>query len=190
MCGHILQAYFRLKRGFFGGHCLSVLNWCAMTRGSRTGAFEIQPCSNSVLARHLECSFDLCVWSWLDAFSVQTYHYTMKQDITVDCLDPSGSCSRSSCECDGKLFADIWHLGNPSFREISLFSELISGWTRAIQRLMEWIMTFSFHQLTLTARRTAVRMIWPVRIVLSRKLKHNLTHRNKRDRWLFLGSRS
>ena len=33
MCGHILQAYFRLKRGFFGGHCLSVLNWCAMTRG-------------------------------------------------------------------------------------------------------------------------------------------------------------
>ena len=26
-------------------------------------------------------------------------------------MDPSNTCSRSSCECDGKLFADIWHLG-------------------------------------------------------------------------------
>ena len=43
--------------------------------------------------------------------SFQFYNYQMTPEMAVECLDSTGSCSRSSCECDGKLFADIWHLG-------------------------------------------------------------------------------
>ena len=45
----------------------------------------------------------------------------MTPEMAVECLDSTGSCSRSSCECDGKLFADIWHLGNVQRQNFETF---------------------------------------------------------------------
>ena len=52
----------------------------------------------------------------------------MTPEMAVECLDSTGSCSRSSCECDGKLFADIWHLGlfkDKKFRFLPIFTEFL-----------------------------------------------------------------
>jgi len=94
----------------YGCHCSAIIT------GQYHGHGQAVDPLDSVCKEYLGCI--RCVKKQTQCEKIDTYHYTMKQDITVDCLDPSGSCSRSSCECDGKLFADIWHLGNPSFREL------------------------------------------------------------------------
>jgi len=86
----------------YGCHCSAIIT------GQYHGHGQAVDPLDAVCKEYLGCI--RCVKKQTQCEKIDTYHYTMKQDITVDCLDPSGSCSRSSCECDGKLFADIWHL--------------------------------------------------------------------------------
>lgn len=86
----------------YGCHCSAIIS------GQYSGHGQAVDPLDSVCKEYLGCI--RCVKKQTQCEKIDTYHYMMNKDMKVECLDPSGGCSRSSCECDGKLFADIWHL--------------------------------------------------------------------------------
>jgi len=86
----------------YGCHCAAILS------GQLAGLGQPVDALDSVCKDYLGCI--RCVKKQTQCQKIDFYNYQMTPEMAVECLDSTGSCSRSSCECDGKLFADIWHL--------------------------------------------------------------------------------
>lgn len=93
---------FNMEALDYGCHCAAIIS------GQYAGLGQPVDPLDSVCKDYLGCI--RCVKKQTQCEKVDTYHYWMSPSMRIDCLDPTESCSRSSCECDGKLFADIWHL--------------------------------------------------------------------------------
>jgi len=93
---------FNMEALNYGCHCAAIVN------GHQAGLGAPVDPLDSVCKDYLGCI--RCVKKQTRCEKIDTYHFLVNPEMQVSCMDPSNTCSRSSCECDGKLFADIWHL--------------------------------------------------------------------------------